>query len=75
MVASSVVDRIFECRSGQTKDYIIGSCCISAKHMTLKSKNWLAGNQDHVTKWCDMTTRGPLFQCASTIQIKQSVLV
>jgi hypothetical protein len=44
VLASSVVDRGFEPRSGQTKDYQIGICCFSAKHATLrrKSKDWLA---------------------------------
>ena len=31
MLASGVVDRQFKPRSGQTKDYKIGICCISAK--------------------------------------------
>jgi hypothetical protein len=30
MLASSVVDRGFELRLGQTKDYKIGNCCFSA---------------------------------------------
>jgi hypothetical protein len=30
-LASSAVDRGFEFRSGQTKDYKIGICCFSAK--------------------------------------------
>ena len=29
--ASSAADRGFESRSGQTKDYKIGICCLSAK--------------------------------------------
>ena len=32
VLASTVVDRGFEPRSGQTKDYEIGICCFSAKH-------------------------------------------
>ena len=32
MLTSSVVDRGFEPRSGQTNDYKIGICCFSAKH-------------------------------------------
>jgi hypothetical protein len=32
VLASSVVDRGFEHRSGQTKDYKIGIYCFSAKH-------------------------------------------
>jgi hypothetical protein len=34
----------FESQSGQTKDYKIGICCFSAKHVALKrmSKDWLA---------------------------------
>ena len=46
VLASSAVDRGFEPRSGQTKDYNIGICCFSAKHTALrKSKDWLARNQ------------------------------
>ena len=32
---SSTVERGFESRSDQTKDYEIGICCFSAKHATL----------------------------------------
>ena len=38
MLASSVVDRGFEPRSGQTKDYKFGICCFSAKHAALRRK-------------------------------------
>jgi hypothetical protein len=60
----SAVDRGFESRSGQTKDYAIGICCFSAKHVALrrKSKDWLARNQNNVSEWSDMSTRGLLFQ-------------
>ena len=46
VLALSEVDRGFEPRSGQTKDYEIGICCFSAKHAALrrKSKDWLARN-------------------------------
>ena len=42
VLVSGAVDRGFEPRSGQTKDYIIGICCFSAKHAALrrKSKDW-----------------------------------
>ena len=48
MLISSAVDRGFEPRSGQTKDYKIGICSFSAKHAALrrKNKNRLARNQD-----------------------------
>jgi hypothetical protein len=61
---SSAVDREFEPRSGQTKDYKICICCFSAKHAALKRKNkdWLARNQDNVSEWSDMSIRGLLFQ-------------
>ena len=64
MLASSVVDCGFEPWSGQTKEYKIGICCFSAKHAAFrrKSKDWLARNQDNVSKWGDMSTRGLLFQ-------------
>jgi hypothetical protein len=64
MLTSSVVDRGFEPRSGQTKDYKIGICCFSARHTALrrKSKDWLARNQNSVFDWSDMSTCGLLFQ-------------
>ena len=64
VLASSVVDRGFEPRSGQTKDYKIGICCFSAKHAALrrKSKGWLARNQDNVSEQGGMSICGLLFQ-------------
>jgi hypothetical protein len=52
VLASSAVDRGFDPLSGQTKDYEIGICCFSAKHAALKrkSKDWLARNQDNVSR-------------------------
>ena len=49
--ASNVVDRGFEPRSGQTKDYELGICYFSDKHAALrrKSKDCLARNQDNVS--------------------------
>ena len=50
VLSSNAVDRGFEPPSGQTKDYKI--CCFSGKHTTLrrKSKDWLARNQDNVSR-------------------------
>jgi hypothetical protein len=47
-----------------TKDYKIGICCFFAKHAALrrKGKDWLARNQDNVSEWGDLSTRGLLFQ-------------
>jgi len=44
VLASSVVDRVFEFRLGAIKDYKIGICCFSDKHAASrrKSKYWLA---------------------------------
>ena len=58
VLASIVVNRGFEHRSGQTKDIKIGICCFSAKHATLrkKSKDWLARNQNNLSEWSDMST-------------------
>ena len=55
----SALGRGFKPRLGQTKDYEIGICCFSAKHTALrrKSKDWLARNQNNVSKWSDMSTR------------------
>ena len=60
VLASSVVGRGFEPRSGQAKVYKIGICCFSAKHATLrrKSKNLFARNQNNVSEWNNMSTRG-----------------
>jgi hypothetical protein len=64
VLASSVIDCGCEARSGQTKEYKIGNCCFSAKHAALrsKSKDWLARNQNNVSEWSDISTRGLLFQ-------------
>ena len=77
MLASNAVDRGFEPRSGQTKDYKIGIYCFSAKHAALrsKSKDWLARIQNNVSEWSNMSIRGLLYQCASTIKIQLSILV
>jgi hypothetical protein len=63
VLASSAVDHGFESQWGQTKDYKIGICCFSSKHAALrrKSKDWSALNQNNVSEWSDMSTRGLLF--------------
>ena len=38
VLATSVVDRGIEPRSGQIKNYKIGICCFSAKHAALRKK-------------------------------------
>ena len=42
----------------------IGICCFSGKDAALrgKSKDWSARNQNNVSEWSDMSTRGLLFQ-------------
>ena len=64
VLASSAVDRGFVPQSGQTKDYNIDICCFSAKHSALrrKSKDCLARNQNNVSEWSDISTRGLLLQ-------------
>ena len=39
VLASSVIDRGFEPRWGQTKDYEIGICCFSCNHAALRRKS------------------------------------
>ena len=77
VLTSSAVDRGFNSRSGQTKDYKIDICSFSAKHAALrrKSKDWLARNQDNVSEWGDMSIHKLLFQWASTVKIQLSMLV
>jgi hypothetical protein len=67
VLASSAVDRVFEPRSGQTKDHKIVMCCFSARHAALrrKSKDLLARNQDNVSKWGGMSIRWLWFQWSS----------
>ena len=50
MLSSSAVDRVFQPRSGRTKDYKIVICCFSAKHaaLTRKCKDLLAWNPNNV---------------------------
>ena len=50
VLSSSSVYREFERRSGQTKDYKIGICYFSAKHVASRRKNkdWLARDQDNL---------------------------
>jgi hypothetical protein len=38
VIASSVVVRVFEPRSGQTKDYKVSICCFSTQHAVFKEK-------------------------------------
>jgi hypothetical protein len=55
VLVSSAVDRGFESRSGQTKDYAIGICYLSSKHAALRGKSQygLVRNQDNVSEWGD----------------------
>jgi hypothetical protein len=64
VLSSSAVDRGIEPWSGQTKDYKIGICCFSTKHVALsrKSKDWLARNQNNVSEWSNLSTSGLFFQ-------------
>ena len=63
VLASSAVDHGCA-ETGHFRDYKIGICCVSAKHIALrrKSKDWLARNQNNVSEWNNMSTRRPLFQ-------------
>ena len=71
VLISSVVDRGFESWSDLTKDYKICIFSFSAKHAALKGKNkdWLAWNQQNVSKWSNMSTHdGLLFPWPHTIK-------
>jgi len=45
VLASSAVDRGFELRLGQAKDYNIGICCFSAKHAAIRRKSRRVGSE------------------------------
>jgi hypothetical protein len=64
VLALSVVDRGFEPRLVQTKDYKIDICCFPAKNAALrrKSKDWLARNPDNLSECGDVSTCRLLFQ-------------
>jgi hypothetical protein len=64
VLTSSALDCGFEPQLGSNQDYEIGICCFTAKHAALRSmcKDWLARNQDNVSEWSDMSTRGWWFQ-------------
>ena len=51
VLASSAVYRGFEHGSGQTKVYIIGICCYSVKHATLRRKNRDWFTRFHNSTW------------------------
>ena len=59
-LVSSAVDRGFELRSAQTKDYEIGICCFSARPAALRRKNkdCLARNQDNGSECGGLSIRG-----------------
>jgi hypothetical protein len=63
VLALSAVNRGFELWSDQTKNYKIGICCFSARHIVLrrKCKEWWARNQDNVSELGDMSIRILLF--------------
>jgi hypothetical protein len=63
VLVSSRVDRGFEPRTGQIKNYKIGICYFSATHAAVrrKIKKWLVLNQDNVSKWGDMSNRDCCF--------------
>ena len=63
VLAPSVVNRGFQPRSDQTKDYKIGICCFSAKHSIQEKEQRLIGsNQNNVSEWSNMSTHGLLLQ-------------
>jgi hypothetical protein len=78
LVCSPQVWYFYGSSSGRFKPKTkIGICFFSAKHAALrrKRKDWLARNQDNMSKWGNMSTHGLLFQWASTINIQLSVLI
>jgi len=60
LLTSTVVDRGYNPLSDEIKDHKIGICRFSVKQAALrrKSKDWLARNQDNVSGWSNMFTRG-----------------
>jgi hypothetical protein len=61
---------VVDCGSYPRSKYKIGISCFSTWHAALmnKSRDWLAQNQDNVSKWSEMSICRLLFHCASTIK-------
>ena len=74
VIASSVVDREFESRLGQTKDYKIGICCFSIVHSALKGKSedWLVRYHNNVSRCTDMSTCRLMLQRVSSADLVES---
>ena len=64
VLASSAVDRGFEHRSVQTRDYRNGICCFSTRHTALmrKRKDWSERNKDNLSERSNKSIGGLLFQ-------------
>jgi hypothetical protein len=65
LLVSSAVAHEFECLFDKTNDYDIGIYYFSFAALRSLSKDWLAWNQDDVSKWGDnkiLSTFGLLFQ-------------
>jgi hypothetical protein len=69
VLAWRAVDRGFEHRPGQIKDYKIDISCFSSKPAVFrrKSKDWLVRNQDTVSVWGDISIRRLLFQTTNAV--------
>jgi hypothetical protein len=65
VIVWSAVDRGFELRSAQTKDYEIGNCRFSARPAALRRKNkdCLARNQDNGSECGGLSIRGLVLVC------------
>jgi len=60
----------------QTKDYKIGICCFSTKHVALrrKGKDWLAWNPENVSEWGYKSICRLLFQRAGLEQSRPLII-
>ena len=74
VLSSSVVDRGFDPKWGETKNYKIGICCFFSNHATLRIKREkkltdLPRNQyESDWDWSNMSTRALLYQGARDIK-------
>jgi hypothetical protein len=64
-----MVERVFEPRLGQTKNYEIGIFCFSVMYAALRRKSSLARNQENESGWGETSICELLFQWVSTIAI------
>jgi hypothetical protein len=74
VLSTSGVDRRFKQGASQANDAKFVIYCFFANHAAIgsKIKDWFTRNQDNVSMWSYISTRGLLLHWSGTIQIQLS---